>query len=190
MLAAGQLPAAKFRVPSWGICRIGWVPRIPDNLADDFEQFVQGPAYLRAVLDGLDAARFNRRPPGEEWSIRDVVMHVADAELVRAVSLRLVIAHDEATIPGWDEERFKRRLHYLFRDAELALSQFQVVRFGNAELLQQLDAAGWQRTGTRESDGSVASLGDLMQRAVGHDATHRAQVEAMRAALSAMAPAR
>lgn len=166
------------------------MPRIPEDLAAEFEQFVQGPAYLRGVLEGLDAGMFNRRPPGEEWSIRDVVMHVADAELVRAVALRLVIAHDGATIPAWDEERFKRRLHYLFRDAELALSQFQLVRFGNAELLQQLDAAGWQRSGTRESDGAVESLGDLVRRAVGHDATHRTQIEGTRAALSATAPAR
>jgi hypothetical protein len=166
------------------------VPRIPDDIAADFDQFVQGPALLRAALAELDAAAFNRRPPGEEWSIRDAVMHVADAELVRAVSLRLVVAQDEATIPAWDEERFKRRLHYLFRDPELALSQFQLVRFGNAELLQQLDAAGWQRTGTRQSDGSVETVADLVRRAVGHDALHAAQIDATRAALSATAPAR
>jgi hypothetical protein len=166
------------------------VPRIPDDLAADFEQFVLGPTLLRSALEGLDAGAFNRRPPGEEWSIRDVVMHMADAELVRAVSFRLVIAQDQPSIPAWDEERFKRRLHYLFRDAELALSQFQLVRFGNAELLQQLDAAGWQRTGTRESDGSLESLADLVRRAVGHDATHVAQIEATRAALSATAGAR
>jgi uncharacterized damage-inducible protein DinB len=166
------------------------VPRIPEELASEFDRFVQGPARLRAALSGLDSPAFNRRPPGDEWSIRDVVMHLADAELVRAVAFRLVIAHDEARIPRWDEERFKRRLHYLFRDPELALTQLQTVRFGNAELLQQLDAAGWQRSGTRESDGSVATLADLVRRAVEHDARHVAQIEATRLALTAAAPGR
>jgi uncharacterized damage-inducible protein DinB len=166
------------------------MPRIPEALAADFDRLVQGPAELRAVLAGLDSAAFNRRPPGEDWSIRDVVMHIADAELVRAVSFRLVIAQEDARIPRWDEEAFKRRLHYLFRDAELALTELQTVRFGNAELLQQLDAAGWERSGTRESDGSTATVADLVRTAIEHDAMHIAQVAAMRAALNAVATGR
>jgi hypothetical protein len=166
------------------------MPRIPDVLASAFEAFVQGPAGLRAALAGLDSPAFNRRPPGDDWSIRDVVMHVADAELVRSLSFRRVIAEEDARIPGWDEGAFKRKLHYLFRDPELALSQFQLVRFGNAELLQQLDAAGWERSGVRESDGSTATLGDLVRRAVEHDTMHVEQVGAMRAALTALAAGR
>ncbi len=159
------------------------MPRMPDDLVASFDRFVAGPANLRAALKGLDAAAFNRRPPGEDWSIRDVVMHVTDAELVRSVSFRFVIAHPEPVVPAWDEELFKRKLHYLFRDPELALTVFQVTRFSNAELLQQLDGQSWQRSGTRAEDGSTTTLAELMERAVGHDALHVAQVGTMREAL-------
>ena len=113
-------------------------------------------------------------------SIRDVVMHITDAELVRAASLRFVMALENPVVPDWDETLFKRKLHYLFRDPELALTVFQTVRFCNAELLQQLDAQSWQRAGTRASDGSTTTLAELMVRAVEHDANHIAQIEVMR----------
>lgn len=138
---------------------------------------------LREALSGLDASTFSRRPPGNDWSIRDVVMHVCDAELVRSVSFRLTIAHDDPVLPAWDEELFKRRLHYLFRDAELALSLFQVTRFANAELLQQLDRASWERTATRGWDGTRETVGSLLERAASHDGTHIAQVREMRETL-------
>ena len=156
------------------------MPRIPEEFAPDFDRLVAGPANLRAALKGLDAGAFNRRPPGEEWSIRDVVMHITDAELVRAASLRFVMALENPVVPDWDETLFKRKLHYLFRDPELALTVFQTVRFCNAELLQQLDAQSWQRAGTRASDGSTTTLAELMVRAVEHDANHIAQIEVMR----------
>jgi uncharacterized damage-inducible protein DinB len=163
------------------------MPRIPDEIAADFDRFVAGPANLRAALKGLDSGAFNRRPPGDDWSIRDVVMHVTDAELVRAASLRFVMALEEPVVPAWDDTLFKRKLHYLFRDAELALTVLQTVRFSNAELLQQLDAQSWERAGTRADDGSSTTLRELMGRAVGHDANHIAQIEAMREALGVAA---
>jgi hypothetical protein len=138
-----------------------------------------GPTLLRQAVDGLDAGAINRRPPGEDWSIRDVVIHLADAELVGAVRFRLVVAQDKAVLPVYDPDVWKRRLHYLWRDPEAAIALFQQTRYGTAELLHQCDAAAWQRTGIHPERG-VMTLADLLELYAGHVEEHAAQIATFR----------
>jgi hypothetical protein len=158
------------------------MPRIPDELASAFDEYVAGPAHLRDAIRDLDATVLNRRPAGEEWSTRDVVMHLADAEMVGGVRIRMVIAsEDEPQLPGIDAEQWKRRLHYLFRDIEAAMVTMDHVRFGSAELLQQLSKDSWGKTGLHPNYGQM-SIGQLMQHTVEHTAAHIKQIGEFRAA--------
>lgn len=158
------------------------MPRLPAAIEPVFERFVSGPTTIRGAIDGLDAAAFSRRPPGEDWSIRDVVMHLADAELVGAVRFRLAIAEERPTLPVYDQELWKRRLHYLFRDPEFALSLFQQTRFSTAELLQQCGAGVWQREAHHPERG-VMTVADLLELYAAHPEEHAAQVVTFREAM-------
>lgn len=158
------------------------MPRIPAAIEPVFERFVSGPATIRRAIDGLDAAAFSRRPPGEDWSIRDIVVHLADAELVGAVRFRLSIAEERPQLPVYDHELWKRRLHYLFRDPEFALSSFQTTRYGTAELLQQCSADVWQREAVHPERG-VMTVADLLELYALHAQEHAAQVAAFREAM-------
>ena len=158
------------------------MPRIPTELATVFDEFVAGPEKLRDAVRDLDATILNKRPPGEEWSIRDIVMHMTDAELVQAVRFRLALGSEEdVEIPVYDQELFKRRLHYLFRDVEVAMMTLDQVRFGNAELLQQLSKDTWQKTAIHPRDGRV-TIATLLEKAVAHTAAHISQIGDFRAA--------
>jgi len=158
------------------------MPRIPDDLATAFDDFLAGPGNLREAVRDLDAAVLNRRPPGEEWSIRDVVMHLTDAEMVSAVRIRMTLGSEEdVLLPAYDEELWKRRLHYLFRDVEAAMVTMDHVRFGNAELLQQLSKDTWRKTGVHARDGQV-TVAELLKQAVAHTAAHIEQIGEFRAA--------
>lgn len=158
------------------------MPRFPAAIEPIFERFVSGPALIRRAIDGLDAATFSRRPPGEDWSIRDIVVHLTDAELVGAVRFRLAIAEDCPTLPAYDRELWKRRLHYLFRDPEFALASFQTTRFGTAELLQQCGAEAWHRQAVHPERG-LLTVADLLELYAAHAEEHAAQVAAFREAM-------
>ena len=155
------------------------MPRIPEHLEEPFRRFVRGPTVVREALAGVGPAVLNRRPPGEDWSMRDVVLHLGDAELVRAVQIRLVLAGDEPDLPVWDQEQWKRKLLYVFRDPEAAISAFEQVRHGTAELLRECAPEAWARTGTHLEFGTV-SAADLMERAADHVEAHAEQLRAMR----------
>ena len=155
------------------------MPRIPDAHADSYERFMRGPALLREALAGTDPATLNRRPPGEDWSMRDVVIHVADSELVAAVRIRLLLAGDEPVLPIYDPDVWKRKLLYVFRDPEAAMSAFQQVRYDAAELLRECSPDAWERTGTHPQVG-IVTVADLVVRGADHVDEHVAQLQAMR----------
>lgn len=155
---------------------------IPPDLEEAFARFTAGPSLLRQALVGLDARALSQRPPNDDWSIRDVVMHLADTEMARGYRLRLIIAEENPPIPAFDEEAWKRRLQYLWRDVEAALALFQQTRFSNAELLSYCGKDAWSRTGQHATDGAI-TVRDLFERGVEHLDEHVAQIAATRRAL-------
>lgn len=157
------------------------VPRIPDAHADAFDRFVRGPALVREALAGTGPATLNRRPPGENWSMRDVVIHLADSELVAAVRLRLVLAGDEPELPIYDADIWKRKLLYIFRDPEAAMSGFQQARYGTAELLRECASDAWERTGNHPQLGPL-TVADLVLFGADHVDEHIAQLRSLREA--------
>ncbi|KAA0238606.1 MAG: DinB family protein [Dehalococcoidia bacterium] len=157
------------------------MPTIPRDVSRAFERFTRGPSLVRAAMADLDAGALNRRPKGSDWSIRDVVLHLADAEMVASVQLRLIIAEEEPSLPAFDQDLWKRRLHYLWRDPEFALGLFQQARWANAELLQQCDAAAWQRAGLHPVHG-LLTLARLVEHHALHAEEHADQVARWRSA--------
>jgi len=155
------------------------VPTTPERLRPLFSRFTAGPTLLREAVFGLNPADLNRRPPGSDWSIRDVILHLADGELVAAVQFRLVIAEDDPTLPGFDQETWKRRLHYLWRDPEFAIGLFQQVRYANGELLQQCDSTAWARAGVHPGRGQM-TLAQLLEFHAAHAEEHASQIGSMR----------
>lgn len=155
------------------------VPRLPAELTDALDRYLLGPSLVNEAVRDLDPGQLNRTNT-DGWSIRDIVIHLADAELVRAVRIGLILAEDEPDLPTMDEQRWKRRLHYLWRSPEGALSLFAQTRYAMGEVLRQCDTSAWARAGIHPDTGRLTLI-DLIARGIAHVDDHVAQVQAMRA---------
>jgi uncharacterized damage-inducible protein DinB len=155
------------------------MPGMPPDLQPVFERFTQGPTLVYAAIRDIGPAQINR-PGSEGWSIRDVLVHLSDTELVRAVRMRIVLTEDEPTLFTFDEGTWKKRLHYLWRSPEVALSLFQQTRFGTAEMLRNCDRQAWERAGIHPDLGRQ-TLATLLRLGVEHIDAHVAQIAALRA---------
>ena len=64
------------------------------SLAEDLERFRRGAEVLATVLTGAAGEEVDYTPAPDKWTIRQIMAHLADAELVGAHRLRLVIAEN------------------------------------------------------------------------------------------------
>ena len=116
------------------------------------QQYEQGYEAIVAALEGISDAEWEAREGPDEWCPREIVHHLADSEMTSAIRLRLLIAQDEPTIIGYDQEAFVRNL-YSDRPVEPSLAAFQAARASTAPILRRLTDEQWQRTGTHSESG-------------------------------------
>lgn len=114
--------------------------------------------------------------------MRDVLVHLADAELMRGARLRLILGSEGAPdLPTWEADAWKRRLQYLWRSPEAALALYDALVFSNAELLRQVDGRAFERCGMLE--GREVTVRELLERGARHAVEHAAQIRSLRAEL-------
>jgi len=146
---------------------------VPSEHRSAFARYVAGPSNLRRALAGSDRTRLGQPGP-DGWSIRAIVLHLADSEVAAGLDLRLVLSgHDELQeidVGDWD-----RKLGYIWRDPEAALALFELLRFSNAELLQHADNPAWKRR-SRRGSGTLGAAA-VLNASVAHCERHVAMIE-------------
>jgi uncharacterized damage-inducible protein DinB len=138
---------------------------------------------LRRAVEGLDESELGVPERAGKWSIRQVLRHLADSDLVWAWRLRLVLAQDRPQITGYDQDAWAERLGYAAAPAAESLEEFSVVRRGNVRLLEQLVPDDLQRVGVHVERGEE-SVEHMMRLYAGHDLLHLRQIERIRAVVS------
>jgi hypothetical protein len=137
------------------------------------------PERLAALVEGLTPAQLARRPAPDKWSIRELVAHLAEDELVGAYRLRMVLSAPGTSLQAFDQDVWARTGRYSERDVAASLQLFRVLRHANLELLRSLSAEEWNLHGVHEERG-VESVRDMAMHFAGHDINHFKQIEAIR----------
>ena len=142
------------------------------------DRFRTGYDDVVDALDGITPDELDRRPPGSDWTAREIAHHLADSEATAYVRLRKLIAEDEPVIAGYDEVEFARRLHY-DRPIEPSLAVLRAVRTASLQLIEALTHEDWQRAGTH-SDSGAYSVDDWLRIYAGHSHDHADQIRRAR----------
>src|ERR1035441_641961 len=79
------------------------------------ERYRRGAELLAMVLTGVFGEEEDFAIAPGKWSVRQIVAHLADAELVGAHRFRQVIAEDNPTIIAYDQDAWTRNLDYARR---------------------------------------------------------------------------
>jgi len=149
------------------------------NLAETLERFRRGPEVLAVVLTGVYGEETDFTPSPGKWSIRQLVAHLADAELVGAQRFRQVIAEDDPKLGAFDQEAWARNLDYARRQPKQSLETFRRIRSENYELLKELPEAAFERKGVHSERGPL-TLRQLLEGFADHAESHARQMQAIR----------
>jgi DinB family protein len=143
------------------------------------ERYRRGPELLAVVLTGVFGEEEDYASEPGKWSIRQVVAHLADMELVAAYRFRMLIAEDNPTITAVDQDAWTRNLDYARRKPKQSLESFRRIRAENYELLKSLPPEAFDRTGQHTADGRV-TLQQMLAGYADHAESHARQLQAMR----------
>jgi len=131
-------------------------------------------------LENLLAARgddvLNRAPAPGKWSVRDILCHLADCEVVFAFRLRQALAEDHHVIQPFDQDDWAAT--YARYDAHMALAAFSAIRQWNLALIAGLAAEDLNKPLNHPERGDM-TLRVVIETMGGHDLNHLRQVEAI-----------
>src|SRR3954466_4006032 len=126
------------------------------NRTELLERYKQGYGVVTCALAGITEAELDTRPEPGEWTPREIVHHLADGEMTSAIRLRRLLAEDNPTIQGYDQDAFARELYYDRRPIQPALDALAAARATTAEILDHLTDEQWSRSGTHTESGTYS----------------------------------
>lgn len=165
----------------------GVVDSFPGTYADHtverlLEVYAAGPARLRTAIEGLSNEQLGAWPVPGKWSILEIVLHVADSELMGAARVRMVLgvgaAGEMPLLPGYNQDGWAWELGYSGADGSRrdgALALFEALRASTLGLFPALDSPAWGWAGIHPESGRV-TLRNLLELYADHSERHLEQI--------------
>jgi hypothetical protein len=148
------------------------------------ERFRRGAELVAVSITGAAGSELDFAPAPGKWTIRQIVAHLADSEMVAGMRLRRIIAEDHPRLEAYDQNAWAGNLDYARRKTSQALETFRRIRGENYELLKDLPAEAFAREGLHTERGAM-SLKQLLQLMAEHAENHASQLRTRRAEFKA-----
>lgn len=154
---------------------------------NDVARYASAPQKLELALEKLSDAKLRWKPNPKKWSIREVVLHLADSEVIAIARMNLVIASGETppSLAAYDQDLLAERSRYNEQDERLALALFKTLRKHQTALLKSLPDELFQKRGLHQERGEL-TLAELVANAANHAETHLRQIERLKRELDEM----
>ena len=134
----------------------------------------QTEPLVRSVLKDA-GSDLRTRPAPAEWSVLELLGHLADAETVMSGRYRWTVSQDEPPLLGYDQDLWVARLRHNDAQPDELLTVFSALRAANLQLWRRSSAADRQRVAMHAERGPESY--ELMFRMLaGHDRFHLNQM--------------
>lgn len=134
------------------------------------------PGKLATLVAGKSESALRRHPAAGKWSMAEIVVHLAEVEIVIGNRIRMILGANGTPIQAFDQDVWAVR--YPGMPVDPALEVFRVVRSANLALLRSLTPAQWEQFGMHAERGKE-TLRHISRLTAGHDLNHLAQVETL-----------
>jgi catechol 2,3-dioxygenase-like lactoylglutathione lyase family enzyme len=150
------------------------------EILDLFESSRQ---QYREAVEQLTEEELNWRPEPDEWSVAEVVHHVADSNLTVLHVARVALADSgrEYLSNPYDQNHYATELRYRERDARVALALFESTWDFLVSMVEAIPD-GWERS-SRTARGGETSVESYLLMLVTHALEHIEQVNEIRRAM-------
>ena len=151
------------------------------ELAEVLERYRRGPELIAAAMTGAAGAELDYVPAPGKWSVRQILCHMADADIVAAARFRRIIAEEKPPLASYDQDAWAHNLDYTHRKTAPAMEMFRQIRAWTYELLSGLPESAFERTGIHAERGEW-TLRDMLAIYARHAEKHAEQMRNVRSA--------
>ena len=135
------------------------------------DHYAAGGEKLSLAIRGLTPDDLRTVPTADanvgRWSIQQVVIHCMDSDLIATDRIKRMIAEDNPSLIGYDENKFVQNLFYHDQSADLAVQIDDLTRKAFVEVLRRLPESALQRRGTHNESG-VVTVGGYLKSTIDH----------------------
>jgi len=153
---------------------------------DPIESMRKSPRRVHRLIKHLRRKQLERCIDKGQWSIKQVLAHLADHEFMLGARVRMTASMERPTLTGYDQDAFVRHLAHDVLSPRQLFEDFAAARAINVALLERLPQAAWARVALHSERGEE-SLATMLFMYAGHDRLHEAQIERLAQALEASA---
>ena len=154
------------------------------HLIEGFEAC--GPR-LRQAVAGLSPEELTARPGPGDWSILELVIHLADSDSIAIDRMKRMLIEDNPPLLYADETAYVRLLASHEQSLEDALTLFELGRRQFARVLRALPDEAFDRLGTHNRRG-ILTVGGSVKDDIDHVDHHLAFLLEKRARLEKLRP--
>ena len=134
------------------------------------------PKKLERLIKGVSVSKLRKRPAPDNWSVGEILAHLADTEIVGGFRIRMILGSPGTPIAGFDQDAWGTSGHYDKRDPRRSVEQFRVLREANLALLKSITPEQWKHHGVHSERG-VETVEHIVRMFAGHDLNHIRQIE-------------
>lgn len=145
-----------------------YIDRVPEgNIAQTLANMKE---QTLAFLKSLPADKWAYRYAEGKWNIRELIIHLMDAERIFAYRALRIARNDSTSLSGFDENAYVPESFANGRSVESLLEEYNAVRDASIQLYKNMHPDAWTRLG--DANGTPVSVRALAYITAGHEMHH------------------
>jgi uncharacterized damage-inducible protein DinB len=128
---------------------------------EKIESYGRAYAMLIEALQQFPPEMWQFKPSAAEWSIHELIVHIADSEANSYGRGRKAIVEPGSTVMAYDEAQWAKTLNYHEQSTADALELFKWLRHTTYQLLRHLPEPVWSQTIEHPENGTMTLEGWL-----------------------------
>lgn len=144
---------------------------------EKIELYGRGFDLLKAALAEVPQEAMHFKPEPKEWSVHEVVVHLADSESIAAQHARSIVAEPGKAVMAYDQDIWADNLHYHDGDYDESLQLLKWTRAFTYRWFKSLPEKAFDLSAAYPGDEAPYVLEDLVSIYAGHIPSHIEQIE-------------
>ncbi len=137
---------------------------------------------MKQAIEGLSENQLKWKASPEQWSVTEVLSHLADHNIVVSFRIRELLSGSAAPLPAFKQDPWVSSVRANESSADDILEVFRALLVFNSQLFRRLTGEEWGKSGVNFK-GETVTLEQAVQAFINHVQTHLRQIERIKQAL-------